>query len=258
MDSVITISFPIEAILAFIAGLLSCLSPCTLPILPAYFAFTFQSERTGIVKMTTAFFIGLALVFVLLGASASYIGSLLNEHIRTLTQAGGVLIILFGLMSLSGKGFTGYQTRTRPVASTWGSLLFGATFAFGWTACIGPILGGLLVLAASDATVYQGAILLFIYAMGLGLPLILVSALIGRKSRDSLPWRILRGKAWIVHIGSQSLYLHSTSIVSGLLYMGMGYLMLTGTLTRFNRLVPADLQVWFLAVEESLRRFLGG
>lgn len=242
----------ILASLTFVSGLLSFLSPCTLPILPAYFAFSFQAGRRQIASMTVAFFVGLATVFVLLGASASAIGGFLNEHVITLTRVGGLAIIAFGVMSLFGKGFTGLQFQKRPETSLGGSYLFGATFALGWTSCIGPILAGVLILAASNQTVLEGAILLFIYALGLGLPLILVSTFIGRMDRDSLIWRVMRGKGWEVRLGGRSLHLHSTSIISGLLFIALGVMMFRGYLTLFNRYIPVDLQIWFLDIEERL------
>jgi len=245
------------AVLTFISGLLSFLSPCTLPILPAYFAFSFQAGRRQIASMTVAFFLGLATVFVLLGASASVIGSFLNEHLITLTRIGGLVIIALGVMSFFSKGFTGLQVQSRPEASLGGSYLFGATFALGWTSCIGPILAGVLILAASNQTVLEGALLLFVYALGLGLPLILVSTFVGRMDRDSFIWRLMRGKGWEVKLGALSLHFHSTSIVSGLLFIALGAMMFTGRLTLFNRYIPADFQIWFLDVEERLLTLFG-
>ncbi|MFQ6058593.1 MAG: cytochrome c biogenesis CcdA family protein [Anaerolineae bacterium] len=248
----------ILAILALISGLLSFLSPCTLPILPAYFAFTFQAGRRQITAMTVAFFVGLSTIFVLLGASASLIGDFLNTYIRELTTIGGLVIMAFGVMTFLGKGFTGLQLSNQPAATLGGSLLFGATFALGWTSCIGPILASLLVLAAANQTVLEGAILLFIYAMGLGLPLILVSTLFGRMDRDSVVWRFLRGKGWEVSVGGWSFHLHTTSLVSGLLFIGLGVMMITGYLTFFNRFIPTELQVWFLGLEERLITLVQG
>jgi len=257
----------ILGLLAFISGLLSFTSPCTLPILPAYFAFTFQADQKRIALMTVAFFAGLATVFVLLGGSASLIGGWLTEHVYTLTTIGGWAIIAFGVMSILGKGFTGLKVRPissrgdgmgRHSATLGGSFLFGGTFALGWVSCIGPILASLLVLAASGQTVLRGMLLLFIYAMGLGLPLIIVSTFFGRRDRDSLFWRFLRGKGWEVRVGQHTLYLHSTSILSGLLFVGLGAMMVTGYLTSFNRFIPVDLQLWFMDLEEKLITLFSG
>lgn len=193
--------FLILAILAFGGGLLSFVSPCTLPILPAYFAFAFQSGRKQIAANTLAFMLGLGVMFSFLGAGASAIGSLLNQSADLLLLIGGSFIVIFGLMSLMGKGFSGFvQENTASNDSLGGSFVFGLTFAVGWTSCTGPILGAVLSLAAVSGTVWHGIMLLFIYTLGLGLPLLLVSTLFGRASRQSLFWRILRGKGWTVAI----------------------------------------------------------
>lgn len=195
--------FMILAFLAFVGGLLSFLSPCTLPILPAYFAFAFQSGRKQIAVNTIVFMVGLASMFSLLGASASILGRLLLQNQQLLLLFGGSLVLIFGVMSLLGNGFTGMSQSTEKAVdnrSIWGSFIFGATFAVGWSSCVGPILGAVLTLAASTASVGSGAMLLFIYAIGLGLPLIIVSTFFGRASRDSLLWRAMRGKGWDVNV----------------------------------------------------------
>ena len=196
-------SFLVLAFLAFAGGLLSFLSPCTLPILPAYFAFAFRGGRSAILTNTLSFLFGLATMFTFLGAGASALGTLLYKNNYLILLLGGTFIILFGLMSLIGRGFSGIGTgEGERAASTWGSFIFGLTFAVGWSSCTGPILGIVLSLAATTASVLRGMMLLFIYALGLGLPLMLVSALFGRASRDSFFWRALRGKGWSVEVAN--------------------------------------------------------
>ncbi len=195
--------FFVLAILAFAGGLLSFMSPCTLPILPAYFAFAFQSGRRQILANTMIFMLGLASMFALLGASASALGRLLLQNQQLILLFGGSLILVFGVMSLLGKGFTGMAQGNEANVdrrSLWGSFMFGLTFAVGWSSCVGPILGAVLTLAAQTASVGQGTMLLFIYALGLGLPLIIVSTFFGRASRDSLVWRIMRGKGVNINV----------------------------------------------------------
>jgi cytochrome c-type biogenesis protein len=234
------------AFLSFIAGALSFISPCTLPILPAYFAFTFQSDHKRIAAMTLAFFLGLALVFGVLGASSSALGSLLNSNIILLTRIGGLLLIVFGVMSLLGRGFTGPSLQTNRSATFGGSFLFGATFGLGLTPCIGPILAGLLTIAAGESVI-RGTLMLFVYALGLGLPLMLVSTLIGDRPRDSLVWRILRGKGWHITIMGRSLHLHSTSLVSGLLFLALGVVMVQGK--NIQSLLPEGVVIWLTDVQ---------
>ncbi len=222
---------PMLAVFAFFAGLLSFLSPCTLPILPAYFAFSFQSNQRSIVTMTISFFMGLATTMTLVGAGFTALGSLVSAYRDSLTLWGGIIIIIFGIMSIFGKGFAGPQVKDRPIATTFGSYLYGATFALGWTACIGPILGALLTLLASQGiAILQGAVLSFIYALGLGMPLIVLSTFFSKLGSGSRFWKLLRGKGFEVQVGPWNLYFHTTSIISGVLLIALGVLLATNQL----------------------------
>jgi len=195
--------FIVLAFLSVVAGVLSFASPCTLPILPAYFAFAFQSGRKQIALNTIVFMLGLATVFSLMGAGASALGRVLRQNQQLILLLGGALVLVFGVMSLLGLGFTGMKQAEGGGAnnSIGSSFVFGMTFAVGWTSCTGPILGTVLTMAAATGSVTRGMFLLFIYALGLGLPLIIVSTFFGRASRQSLMWRLLRGKGWqvVVH-----------------------------------------------------------
>lgn len=195
-----TQSFTTLAILAFAGGLLSFISPCTLPVLTAYFAFAFQSDRSRIAANTLAFMLGLATTFSLFGAVGFALGRVLLQNQQLILLVGGAAILIFGVMNLLGRGFSGVSAASAgaqtPSPTMGGSYLFGLTFAFGWSACVGPILGAVLTLAAQTTTVGRGVMLLFIYTLGLGLPLMLVSTFFGRMSRQSTFWRLLRGKGW--------------------------------------------------------------
>ena len=121
-------------------------------------------------------------------------------------------------MSLLGLGFTGVQFQNRPEATIIGSYVYGATFSLGWSACIGPILGSIMTLLATQGMgILQGTFLAFIYALGLGLPLILVATFFSRLGTGTRFWQFLRGRGWTVKIFGRELYLHSTSVISGLL-----------------------------------------
>lgn len=189
--------FLVLATLSFAAGLLSFVSPCTLPVLTAYFAFAFQSSRSQIAANTLSFMLGLATMFSLLGAAGFVVGQLIIQNQRLILLLGGALVLAFGVMSLLGRGFGGFKESSQGHSTTLGgSYLFGLTFAVGWSSCLGPILGSVLTLAAQTTSVWRGMMLLFIYTMGLGLPLIVVSTFFGRMSRKSLFWRVLKGKGW--------------------------------------------------------------
>lgn len=190
--------FIVLAVLAFLAGILSFLSPCTLPVLTAYFAFAFQSERSRIAANTMAFILGLATTFSLLGAVGFAVGRVLLQSQQLLLLVGGSIILIFGVMSILGLGFGGIKDTAgqQYSATAGGSYLFGLTFAVGWSSCVGPILGAVLTLAAQTTSVWRGMMLLFVYTLGLGMPLLIVSVFFGRMSRNSLFWRALRGKGW--------------------------------------------------------------
>ena len=179
--------------IAFLYGLLSFFSPCVLPLIPSYFCFITglsleeltiapkAAIRRKIMLSTLAFVLGFSLVFIILGASASYVGALLAEHKSIIRIVGGALIILFGLHLAGILRIPAFQyekrlhIRQKPL-HLMGTFLVGMAFGAGWTPCIGPILGSLLVLAQDKETVGQGMRLLSIYSVGLALPFILLSA----------------------------------------------------------------------------------
>ncbi|HEY8601293.1 MAG TPA: cytochrome c biogenesis protein CcdA [Thermomicrobiales bacterium] len=244
---------------AFLAGLLSFIAPCTLPLLPAYFAYTFQSRTHNVTLMTVAFFWGLATTLTLLGATTTALSRLLNVYARQLALVGGLLVIVFGVLSLLGLGFSGMRLAGRPAATLVGSYLYGATFALGWSTCIGPILGAILtLLAAQGSSIAQGALLAFVYALGLGAPLIVVASFFDRLGTGSRFWRLLKGRGWAVSVGRATLHLHSTGIASGLLLIGMGALLASGRMAELTQLAAgSDLSRWIIESEEHLRGWFG-
>ena len=244
---------------AFAAGVLSFLSPCTLPLLPAYFAFSFQASKSNVVVMTIAFFLGLATTMTVLGATATALSLFLFQNLQILTQIGGLVVIVFGIMSMLGFGFTGVKFQNRPEATIIGSYVYGATFSLGWSACVGPILGAILTLLATQgAGILQGAFLAFLYALGLGLPLILVATFFSRLGTGTRFWQFLRGKGFTLKIFGRELFLHTTSLLSGLLLIVMGILLASGKLTVITRVAAAsDFSTWIIDVEESMRSLFG-
>lgn len=178
---------------AFVAGLLSFLSPCVLPLIPSYITYItglsfsdLQAEhpshkvRQQTMIHSLLFIAGFTCVFVLLGASATYIGGFLQEHMKAIRRVGGVLIILFGI-HLTGvfpiHFLLGEKRVTihRKPAGYVGSFMVGLAFSAGWTPCIGPILASILMVAATEETVYRGIALLLAYSLGLAIPFFLSS-----------------------------------------------------------------------------------
>lgn len=252
------VSLIVLAPVTFLAGLLSFLSPCCLPVLSAYVAYTSQVQRERLTVTTLAFFGGVATTMVVLGASATALSQVLFQYLPALTTIGGLVIIGFGVMSVLGRGFGGIQLLDRPGAGATGAYLYGATFALGWTACVGPILGALLtMLATQGLAVLQGAILAFVYALGLGTPLMVLSSFLSRRERQSRLWAALRGHGFSIALGQRTFYLHTTSIASGLLLILVGVLLATGQMNLFSQwALRTPLTQWVLELEESLRAIL--
>jgi cytochrome c-type biogenesis protein len=191
---------PGALVLAFGAGLLSFLSPCTLPLLPGYLAYMsglsldeVQSQEHRGTALTAAglFVLGFSLVFVALGATASYIGSLMSQYRLELMRISGVFIILMALVLIGMIRLPIlYQEKRFHVGrelGLWSAFPLGMAFAFGWTPCIGPTLGAILAVGVQAATVQRGALLLFCYALGLGVPFLL-AGLFAERVFSSLGW----------------------------------------------------------------------
>jgi cytochrome c-type biogenesis protein len=182
---------------ALFAGLLSFLSPCVLPLVPPYLCFlggTTFDQLTGedetpshvyttVIMSSVAFVLGFTTVFVILGATATVLGQLVAANLPLLAKIAGVIIIIAGLHFLGVIHIpllhreARYHADTRP-AGLIGAYLIGLAFAFGWTPCIGPVLGAILAVAAGEGSVGQGVSLLFVYSLGLGIPFILAAVAI--------------------------------------------------------------------------------
>ena len=215
----------------FLAGLGSFLSPCVLPLVPAYIATlagttaldtkTRKNYRPTLLH-SLSFVLGFSLIFIILGASVGLIGRSINANPILVQQIGGGLIIAFGIFLIAAYKFPwlNYEKRisfkTSRSPSYFRSIAIGAIFAFGWTPCVGPILGAVLTLAWSSNTVGQGALLLVVYSLGLGIPFILIGLAWGK----IMPlWKSINRYLWII------------SILSGILLVAIGILMLTGNLS---------------------------
>lgn len=216
-------------LLAAFAGLVSFTSPCTLPLVPGYLGYMsgVSASRGRTLAAGALFVAGFALVFTALGAVATALGSLVGEHRQLLDHVAGIVIVLLGLflVGLVRPGFLMREgrpllERVRPGPA--GALFLGIAFAFGWTPCIGPILGAILLLASSTQTATAGAALLLAYALGLGLPFLVAAAFLDRFAAVSR-----RLRQWSPGLNA----------VGGVLLVAMGLLVFSERLQAF--LAPA-------------------
>jgi cytochrome c-type biogenesis protein len=228
---------------AFVAGILSFLSPCVLPLVPGYVSLIsgasveeLQSSERRMLRTVMlhsfTFVLGFSVVFVALGAVATGVGQIVNEYHSILSKIAGIVVIIFGL-HLTGllKIKALYADKrlhdVKGSASAVGSFAVGFAFAFGWTPCIGPILATILVLAGAQETVWKGVVLLAVYSLGLAVPFLLTSLGVDR---------------FLAFYGRFRRHLHTVEVCSGVLLIAIGVLiflnnlrLLSGYLSFLNR-----------------------
>ena len=213
-------------IAAFLAGLISFLSPCVLPLVPGYVSLIsgvgveeLKSQQASVLRKvmlnSLAFIAGFSLVFILLGAAATEVSQILGRYKSTLAQVAGVVIIIFGLHLTGIFKIKWLYTDARlhgvkGGSTAWGAFVVGFAFAFGWTPCIGPILGGILTLAAAQGTVLKATLLLAIYSAGLAVPFLLTSLGIER---------------FLKFYARFKFHMHVIEIGSGVLLIALGVLL---------------------------------
>jgi cytochrome c-type biogenesis protein len=234
---------------ALIAGLVSFLSPCVLPLVPPYLIYltgatiehleneeTESASQRAVMMSAVLFVLGFSTVFVALGASASLIGGLIRAWSGELAIVAGIVIILMGLhfLGLTRIGLLMREGRLpipKPVG-LWGAYVMGLAFAFGWTPCIGPILAAILSVAAAEATVTKGALLLAVYSAGLGIPFLIAAFMVEQFS--SLFSRMKR-------------HLATVERAMGVLMIVTGIGFLTGAVS--------NVSIWLLETFPSLQSF---
>lgn len=220
----------ISLLVAFGAGFLSFISPCILPLVPVYLSFLSgkgaeeKTDKKIIFFHALLFVLGFSCIFILLGASVGLIGNFLIEKLPLLRIIAGIFLVILGVYVLGiikipflyrVKSFNLFSKAKGCPAS----FLVGVSFSLGWTPCVGPILGGILVLAYASQTVLRGALLLAVYSLGLGIPFLLCALILGRISK------ILQ---------RFNKYYRLIEIVSGLLLILVGILIATNSLTLLN------------------------
>jgi cytochrome c-type biogenesis protein len=181
----------IELFIAFGAGLISFLSPCVLPLIPGYISFIsgaslnelLAKKKINLIPLIL-FTLGFSFVFIMFGAAASYLGQVLLRNSQTLRVIAGLVIIIFSLqlIGIVNISFLNFEKKvyTKRNNNIWFSFIVGMAFGFGWTPCIGPILGSILALASTEETIFKAIILLSFYSLGLAIPFILSGYLMQR------------------------------------------------------------------------------
>jgi len=239
----------VNIFVAFAAGIFSFLSPCVLPLIPSYLSFVsgvsldeMRSDeargrvRSRVVLNSMAFIIGFSLVFISLGASASFLGSLFLDYRNLIRITGGFFILLVGLylvglFKISAlERYLQFNLKDKP-AGYFGSVLVGITFAVAWTPCVGPILGVILALAGTSGEVGRGTLLLTTYAAGLVLPFFLSALAIN--SFFQFSQRLRR-------------YIQAIHVMGGILLIIVGILLLTDYMTFLNAYVLRFTPDWLL------------
>lgn len=227
---------------AFIAGILTFLAPCTLPLVPGYLAFIGGASAADLQDPAKApyirkriflngvmYVIGFSLVFILMGSIFGAAGSLLAQYRLWLSRIGGAFVIFFGLYLMHAfdlpifKNTFAFLSTTKKLSFTQkltpgkpgSSFIFGATFAFGWTPCIGPLLGTILLLASTSGTVLSGSLLLLVFSLGLAVPFLAIALGFGHAAQ---------------YIKKISKYLNIISIIGGIFLVFIGLLLLTDNL----------------------------
>jgi cytochrome c-type biogenesis protein len=218
--------------LAFAAGLVSFVSPCVLPLLPAYLSFIsgvgverLGGERRRLVALSLLFVAGFSTVFVLLGAGAGGVGALLVEYRRALTIAAGAFIAFSGLVVAGVVRLPERAVRVSPRAGgAGGAFLTGAALAIAWTPCVGYVLGAILSMAASSQSALSGSLLLLVYSVGLGVPFVLAAL--------AFDWMTAR-------LAFVKRHYRAIQVTAGVVLVVVGVLMMLGTLQRLSTWLPS-------------------
>ncbi|MDT8318467.1 MAG: cytochrome c biogenesis protein CcdA [bacterium] len=238
---------------AFSAGFLSFVSPCVLPLIPSYVSYitgiSFEDLVEGgddknFTKVTLynslAFILGFTIVFVSLGASSSYFGSLLRDYQELIMRVGGILVIVFGLfiMGVLKLDFINrdkkFHLQEKP-AGYFGSVFVGIVFAAGWTPCIGPLLGSILSIATSEGSVLFGVELLFVYSIGLGIPFLITS---------------LALNTFLHHMPKVTKHMRVITTISGLILIAIGLLLVTDRFAELSNLFQSMGLGWDIDISE--------
>lgn len=240
----------VATISVFLAGLLTFIAPCTLPLIPAFLAYIAgdkQSSQSRLLQIAIGFCLGFSIVFIIFGLTVGFFSSTLLAYRPLLIKIGGIIITLFGLglilepyLKFKTVKTTGFKLRLYDQSRQFGSaVLIGASFGFGWSPCLGPILGAVLTFAATSGNMLTSAILLAVYSTGLSLPFIVLALFYNRLSR-------------LIGNLSPRFYTYSR-LIGGLLLVIIGILILLGSYSLLTDFGTNLIEDWYF---NSLSNYL--
>ncbi len=242
--------------LAFFAGLITMTSPCGIALLPTFFAFVFK-DRKKAVLMSSAFSIGLLAAFTLFGLIAGFLGNFFNMYKLAFAVVSGFILIFFGILLFFNIGFSifNFKLDYGKNESFFSIAALGFFFGVGWTPCVGPILAGILILAANTATVLNGTLMLLFYGIGIVLPLMIFAYFSDRYGLANS--KFLRGKEITFNLFNRKLITHTYNIIGGALLLLIGALIVIfkGTFffqTELPKYVPWSMSFWGYLNERAL------
>ena len=220
----------IELFIAFGAGLISFLSPCVLPLIPGYISYISGSSLNELIEKKNVnlipiilFTVGFSIVFIVFGAASTFLGQVLLQNSYELRLVAGLVIIILSLhiIGIINLKFLNYEKRIETKTNNYffSPILIGMAFAFGWTPCIGPILGSILVLAATEESIHKGILLLFFYSFGLAVPFVLSGYLIQK---------------FLIFSKNFKKNINKVSKIGGIILLITGILILTNQLQAFG------------------------
>lgn len=243
-------SLKVTFFIAFLAGILGILSPCILPLLPAYFSYTFK-EKKNITLMTLVFFLGFSFMFVAMGILSGFLGQQTLNMIqgKTLIRIAAIFIFGLGILSFFGKNFTFIRLHYTTKNDVLGVFLFGILFAISWTGCLGPVLSGILSMGAAIGNYAQSGLLLFFYGLGSFVPLFILSVFYDKFDIQ----RFLKGKSIELVLFGREIRLNTINVLSGLLLMGSAiFLLVYGDTKLFNIIDPFSTKLLFYEYQDKL------
>ena len=222
------VALSITFLVAFIGGIITFTSPCGFVVLPTFFSYLFK-ERKRAMFMTAIFSLGMTIAFIIFGIIAGFLGNFFNDYKSFFAMISGILLLLFGIMMIFNKGFSFFDFRIKHKPNhSWGVFFLGFFFAIGWTPCVGPVLGGIIVLASGVGSVFKAALLFGFYSLGVALPLMIVSYFSDKY--DVAKWFTSRHIEFSIF--GKKIYTHLYGIIGGILLIVIGLIMFFGKGTK--------------------------